>query len=390
MSRHLRTLFGGLLLSAGFLLAPSSMASPLPPPHLPVEKTPKVAVTTAQPMRFPNAYGSHPDFPLEWWYVTGHLHDASGQTYGFQVTFFRVRPAKVWDNPSAFNPRQLIFAQAAIADPHIGHLLTAQRSATTAMDLAGAAQDRTRVWLDSWRLQQDGKDYETNIHSRHFHLNLRLEATQAALLEGPDGVSQKGPDPANASYYYSLPQLRVRGRLQINGRDHRVRGRAWLDHEWSAAYLPKGAVGWDWLGLNLDDGGAVMLFRMRAGDGKALWLAGTWRHADGRVDYLPASAIHMRPTQFWTSPSSGAPYPIAWAIRAGPLEFHLQPLMADQQFRALASTGTTYWEGAVTAWQKGRRLGSGYLELTGYAKALQLPETPATGKTTSPRAQAPR
>lgn len=385
MNRSLGILGGCLMLLTGFLLAAQSVASPLPPEPLPLAKTPQVKISPAQPMRFPNAYGSHPEFPLEWWYVTGHLHDDSGQTYGFQVTFFRVRPTKVWDNPSAFNPRQLIFAQAAIADPRIGHLLTAQSSATTALGLAGAARDRTQVWLDSWRLQQDGDGYRTQVDSRHFSLSLQLQTAVKPLLEGPDGVSQKGPDPQNASYYYSLPQLRVRGQLRLQGQEHRVEGHAWLDHEWSDAYLPKGAVGWDWLGLNLDDGGALMLFRMRAANGKTLWLAGTWRHADGRVEYLPASAIHMQPTQFWTSASTGARYPIAWKIRAGSLEFALRPLMADQQFRALASTGTTYWEGAVTAWQKDRQVGSGYLELTGYAKALQLPEAPVTGKTGVPQ-----
>jgi len=381
MNRRCPLLCLGLVLLSGLLATRSVPASPLPPQTLPLVKTPSVAVNPAAPLHFPDAYGSHPDFPLEWWYVTGHLHDDAGRTFGFQVTFFRVRPNKVWANPSAFNPRQLIFAQAAIADPRIGHLLTAQRSATTAMNLAGAELDRTRVWLDSWRLQQDREGYVAHIDSRHFALNLRLRTTQGVLLEGPKGISQKGPDPENASYYYSVPQLAVAGRLRLDGRDHRVEGRAWLDHEWSDAYLPKGAVGWDWLGLNLDGGGALMLFRMRAENGKALWLAGTWRHADGRVDYLPADAIHMRPTRFWTSSTTGARYPIAWTIRAGSLEFQLRPLMADQQFRALASTGTTYWEGAVTAWHKDRQIGSGYLELTGYAEALQLPQASAATRT---------
>ncbi|MBU2754300.1 carotenoid 1,2-hydratase [Acidithiobacillus sp. CV18-2] len=352
---------------------PQLSAAALPPTALSRLPTPSVQVSAKHPLRFPNAFGSHPQYPLEWWYITGHLQSQSGHPLGFQITFFRLRPPQVWDNPSAFNPRQIYFAQAAISDPRIGHLLTAQRIARAGMGLAGAKKDVTEVWIDHWSLRQKGAEYQARIDAQSIAYDLHFQTTQPPLLEGPDGVSQKGPDPADASYYYSIPQLRVTGSVHIDGKVQQVQGKAWLDHEWSAAYLPKQAVGWDWMGINLANGGALMLFQMRKADGRALWLEGTWRHADGRVQYLHGQQITLQPLRFWQSPETGNRYPVAWRVQIPGLQFTLQPLMNNQEFVATRSTGGVYWEGAVRAIGAGARpLGSGYLELTGYGGRLQM------------------
>ncbi len=361
-----------VLLLLGYSLPGISWASTLPPQTLPLLPTPHVQVTPARPLKFPNALGSHPQFPLEWWYVTGHLQSAEGSRLGFQLTFFRLRPPKVWANPSAFNPSQIYFAQAAISDPQIGHLLTAQQASTGSLGLGGASKDQTDVWLGHWRLQQRGSTYLAQVQGQQFSFQLQLQPTQPPLLEGPLGVSQKGPNPHNASYYYSIPQLRVRGNLQRDGRTVEVHGSAWLDHEWSKAYLPKNAVGWDWLGINLKDGGALMLFQMRNKEQQPLWLAGTWRHANGQVQYLHGSEIRWQALHHWRSPSTGIRYPIRWQIQIPGLRFVIQPLMQDQEFQAQESTGNTYWEGAVDIRERGKSLGSGYLELTGYGGQLQM------------------
>ncbi|MEY2342031.1 lipocalin-like domain-containing protein [Acidithiobacillus sp. IBUN Pt1247-S3] len=362
-----------LALAALALWLPVRAIAALPPANLPELATPQVSVSTLQPLHFPNAFGSHPKFPLEWWYITGHLHNSSGQELGFQVTFFRLRPPKVWDNPSAFNPRQIYFAQAAISDPKIGHLLTAQRIARGGMGLAGAKENSTDVWIDHWSLRQNGSDYVAKVDGKEIAYDLRFHATQPPLLEGPHGVSQKGPNPQNASYYYSIPQLQVRGTLRLGDQNENVRGSAWLDHEWSVAYLPKQAVGWDWMGINLVHGGALMLFQMRKADGEALWLEGTWRHADGKVQYLHRQQIHLQPLRFWHSPKTGNRYPVAWRVAIPGLQFTLQPLMNNQEFVATQSTGNVYWEGAVQAVTKNHeKIGSGYLELTGYGGNLRF------------------
>ncbi|MBW9248979.1 MAG: carotenoid 1,2-hydratase [Acidithiobacillus ferriphilus] len=378
MISHLRSalprkrICSGLLVLCCGLCGPAQAASNLPGTPLPLQPTPDVKVTPQYPMQFPNALGSHPDFPIEWWYVTGWLQSASEKPLGFQITFFRVRPPKVWANPSAFNPRELLFAEAALSDPRIGHLLTAQRAARAGLGLAGADQDHTNVWIRHWYLRQRGRDYEARINGNKIRYRLQFTPTQPALPEGPQGISQKGPDPKNASYYYSLPHLKVSGTVAIKGQQEQVRGEAWLDHEWSAAYLPKKAVGWDWLGINLQDGGALMVFMMRRADGAPFWLAATERNAQGQVHDIPAKDIRMQSTDWWRSPQTGTRYPVRWQIQVGSLHFAIVPLMDNQEFDASRSSGTVYWEGAVRAMMGRQIVGKGYLELTGYGGRLAL------------------
>ena len=378
MISHLRSalprkrICSGLLVLCCGLCGPAQAESSLPGTPLPLQPTPDVKVTPQYPMQFPNALGSHPDFPIEWWYVTGWLQSASEKPLGFQITFFRVRPPKVWANPSAFNPRELLFAEAALSDPRIGHLLTAQRAARAGLGLAGADQDHTNVWIRHWYLRQRGRDYEARINGNKIRYRLQFTPTQPALPEGPQGISQKGPDPKNASYYYSLPHLKVSGTVAIKGQQEQVRGEAWLDHEWSAAYLPKKAVGWDWLGINLQDGGALMVFMMRRADGAPFWLAATERNAQGQVHDIPAKDIRMQSTDWWRSPQTGTRYPVRWQIQVGSLHFAIVPLMDNQEFDASRSSGTVYWEGAVRAMMGRQIVGKGYLELTGYGGRLAL------------------
>lgn len=379
-----------------FLLLPLLLLSPfaaraneLPPAVLPLQPTPRVQVTPQHPLQFPNAYGSHPKFPIEWWYITGWLKNRAGHPFGFQLTFFRVRPNKVWANPSAFNPNQLIFAEAAISDPDVGHLLTAQRIARAGLGLAGADRDHTQVWIRHWFLRQTPDGYHAEIQGKNMGYALQFQQTQPPLLEGPLGISQKGPNPHNASYYYSIPHLQVSGQLRIQGKTEAVKGEAWLDHEWSAAYLPPSAVGWDWLGLNLDHGGALMLFMMRRADGSPLWLSATQRLGNGQVQYFHAGQIHMQATGWWRSPQTGIRYPVRWRIQVGKQDFTVTPLMDNQEFNASHSSGTLYWEGAVRAIHQGKILGKGYLEMTGYGGRLALGTAPDSAASARPHGSKP-
>jgi predicted secreted hydrolase len=155
-------------------------------------------------------------------------------------------------------------------------------------------------------------------------------------------------------------------------REQRVTGLAWLDHEWSSQYMEKDAVGWDWIGINLDDGGALMAFRMRDRRGSTLWAGGSWRRADGRLRVLAPEEVRFTPGREWRSPQTGARYPVAWHVRAGGLDLAIEPLFDDQEHDTRASTGAIYWEGAARALIQGKVVGRGYLELTGYAKPLEL------------------
>ncbi len=323
-------------------------------------------------LQFPRDHGSHPQFRTEWWYLTGWVKDARGVDLGIQITFFRNRPRVAEDNPSRFAPRQLLFAHAALADARTGKLLHDQRAARAGFGLAEAQEGRTDVAIDNWSLRQTPNGYSASVVAREFAYALDFKLTQPVLLQGDRGLSRKGPRPAQASYYYSQPHLTVSGSITVKGEKQEVSGEAWLDHEWSSEYLAPQAQGWDWIGLNLADGGALMAFRIRDGSGGTLWAGGSLRAADGRVRVLAPGEVRFEPRRRWRSPRTGAEYPVALRVQVGNIEFELEPTMDDQELDSRASTGTIYWEGAVSAKSGGKLLGFGYLELTGYWRPLRL------------------
>ena len=329
-------------------------------------------VIPGRALSFPRDYGSHPEFRTEWWYVTGWLTTADGESLGFQVTFFRTKPAIDAANPSAFAARQLLIAHCAISDPKRGRLWQDQRIRRAGLGLAEAAENDTQVWIDDWSLRHDGGRYAANIAAENFALHLVLEDTQPPLLNGASGMSRKGPAAAAASYYYSLPHMRVSGSIARAGHDDRVTGEAWFDHEWSSQYLDDQASGWDWIGINLDDGSALMAFRIRGLNGGARWSGGTLRGSDGKVSVLETNQVQFQPGRAWTSPRTGIRYPVEWRVTAGSRNFQLQPLLDDQENDTRLSTGAIYWEGAVHASTAGVAIGRGYLELTGYGERLKL------------------
>ncbi|HUE10467.1 MAG TPA: lipocalin family protein, partial [Steroidobacteraceae bacterium] len=170
----------------------------------------------------------------------------------------------------------------------------------------------------------------------------------------------------------SLPHLAVAGSVTRNGSADTVDGEAWFDHEWSSEYLDSEAVGWDWIGINLNDGGALMAFRIRGSQGEARWAGGSLRGADGKVEILEPADVQFIAQRDWRSPRTGIAYPVQWRVRAGSREFDLEPLLDDQENDTRLSSGAIYWEGAVRAYEEHRPVGRGYLELTGYGERLRL------------------
>ena len=330
-------------------------------------------VVPGRGLSFPRDHGAHPEFRTEWWYVTGWLETGGGEALGFQVTFFRSRPNIGEGNPSRFAPNQLLFAHAALSDPRIGHLLHEQRSARAGFGLAEAERGDSKVHIADWSLQRgtDGR-YQIRIKGQELQFELALRPTQPLLLQGDAGYSRKGPTASAASYYYSQPHLAVSGTVSHDGRSEEVKGQAWLDHEWSSEMLAQDAVGWDWIAINLDDGGALMAFRIRDGAGRALWTAASRRRGDGGKVAFAADAVSLVAQRRWRSPHTGVEYPVAMHIAVGELAFDLVPLQDDQELDARSSTGNVYWEGAVTAVAGGKPIGRGYMELTGYFRPLRL------------------
>lgn len=332
---------------------------------------------------FPRDHGSHPELRTEWWYLTGQAH-AGGRLWGFQITFFRSRVDATQSLRSAFAARQLLFAHAALTDVQGQRLLHDQRIARAGLGLAEAALQDTRVHLHGWSLvretttQPGASRYRITAQAAGFGLQLTCASTQPVLLQGDAGLSRKGPQAAQASFYYSQPQLVVTGHITAGGQrmalEPGARNRAWLDHEWSEALMHPDAVGWDWIGMNLDDGSALTAFQLRRADGSALWAGGSWRRAGQRQPEVFAhDAVRFTPQAWARAATSAERYPARWRVQTPAGSFGVQALVQDQEVDSRASTGALYWEGLSELRNAaGRVVGSGYLEMTGYARRLQL------------------
>jgi predicted secreted hydrolase len=326
-------------------------------------------VAPGKALQFPRDAGAHPGHRIEWWYATGHLETKRGPM-GFQVTFFRVRNPDADANKSRFSPKQLLFAHAALADPAKGRLLHDQRSARVLEGLVEASESDTAVRIDDWMLAREAGAYRARIDAEGFSLDLAMTPTQPVLLQGERGFSRKGGAADQASYYYSEPHLRVEGRVRSEGEVLDVKGGAWLDHEWSSRLLSDDATGWDWLGANLDGGGALMAFRIRGKDGTPLWANATLRMPGAPPVVIGRDAVRFSTRREWKSPRTGTVYPVAMDVEVAGKVWRVDPLMDDQELDARGSTGNLYWEGAVRVEGAGGERGRGYLELTGYAGRL--------------------
>ena len=334
--------------------------------------TPYPVVRPGITLRFPSDHGAHPAFRTEWWYATGWLHTADGEKLGFQVTFFRTTPRVDDRNPSRFAARQVLFAHVALSDATTSRLLHDERAARGGFGLAQARTGDADVAIRDWRMRRSPNgQWTASIAANGFALNLAFTPTQPPLLEGVGGYSRKGPRPEEASYYYSIPHLKVSGQVRRGDRTVPVTGEAWLDREWSSDYLAPDAQGWDWTGLNFDDGSALMAFRIRRKDGSALWAGGSFRRADGRTVVLGPNDVAFTPLATWRSRATGAVYPVlqelSIRIDGQIVRRRLRPLFAAQELDARSSGLPVYWEGAVST-----AGGRGYLELTGYDHMLTM------------------
>jgi predicted secreted hydrolase len=343
-----------LLLASAALLARPALA--LPPVQL----------------RFPRDHGAHPDFRTEWWYLTGRAV-AGEREFGFQITFFRSRVEGTQAMQSRFAAKQLVFAHAALTDVQGRKLWHDQRIAREGFDVAVAAKDDAHVKLRDWSLQRSGGAYLANAAANDFILSLQCTPTEPVLLQGDHGLSRKGPLPDEASYYYSEPQLAVGGSIILRGQRFAVSGKAWLDHEWSQELLDPQAVGWDWIGMNLDDGSALTAFRLRTKDGAPIWDGGSFRSPKGGLYAFSQGETGFAPQRRWTSPLSQATYPVEWIVRT-PADFYtVRAVIDNQELDSRASTGAIYWEGLSNLFDSnGKHVGRGYLEMTGYAQRLRL------------------
>lgn len=382
--RRSRTALSGVLLS--LLLASGGAASgrlgepsvPSPPeqlgePSLPADTTWKRAAP-GRPIVLPADHAAHPEYRLEWWYYTGNLRAMNGARYGYQVTFFRFGLTSEPASRSVWAVRDLYMAHVAVTDPATGRHLFEDRLNRAGLHWAGARTDRYEVWNETWRvsLDADGR-HHLQVDADAFALDLRLGEGKAAVLQGEAGYSRKGSDPGNASHYYSLTRMPTTGTLRLDDATTTVAGDSWMDHEFGTSTLEPGTQGWDWFALQLDDGRELMLYRFRRSDGRPdPYSSGTWVAADATTRDLDAGDFTLAPRRTWTSPASGAVYPVEWEVTLPDdgTRLRVKAVVDGQELVTRRSTNVTYWEGAVTVdgESQGRPVsGRGYVELTGYA-----------------------
>ena len=348
---------------------------------------------TPHTLVFPRDFGSHPETRTEWWYVTGYAATGTGadtRLWGFQVTFFRSRVEGTQNMKSAFAAKQLLFAHAAVTDVQGKKLWHDQRIARSSgpgdVALASASTQDTDIRLREWSLVRKNGVYTATVTAAAFQLHLQFTPTQTLLLQGNQGLSRKGPQPQQASFYYSKPQLAVSGHITAQGQTFQVQGTgapghpvsaAWLDHEWSDELLPPNAVGWDWIGMNLFDGSALTAFRLRDKTANTVWDGGSFRHPkmpdQDKPHIFSRGEVIFQASRGWKSPLTQATYPVEWLVRT-PADYYLvKALVDDQELDSRHSTGAVYWEGLADLFDSNNHhVGRGYLEMTGYARALRV------------------
>jgi len=325
-----------------------------------------------QALSFPRDHGAHPDFRIEWWYLTANLEGPDGESYGAQWTLFRVaaQPPGARKIENAWQSEQVFMAHMAITTPS-GH--TAFQRYARAGDHNGIAQAGVNsapfaAWLDDWSLRSLGPEWlplEVRARQGGHSLRLRLDSNRPLVLQGDGGFSQKHPQ-GGGSHYYSHPFLEAEGELRLDGKTVQVKGAAWLDREWSSQFLQPDQAGWDWFALHLDSGEKLMLFSLRGKSGtmsEADYRHGVLISPQGNTTLLDPARMTFR--ILGVSAVEGRLLPLHWRIALPQIdrELEVQALHPGQWL----GVDFPYWEGVVTASGDGPvNSGHGYMELTGY------------------------
>ena len=327
-------------------------------------------VTPGYQLQFPRDHGAHPDYRIEWWYLTANLSDQEGRQWGLQWTLFRqaLSPQPV---KSGWSSNQMWMAHAAITTPE-GHYHE-QRFARGGIGQAGVSlvgdDGHFNAWMDDWEWRSHGATLlpaklTFNVGDRD--VILLLESTGDLVANGIDGYSQKSAQ-GQASYYYSQPHIRVRGFVKQGLAKTYLRGKGWLDREWSSQALAGNQSGWDWFSLHLDDGHKLMVYQLRHADGDH-WLSGNWIDPLGAGERLETEAISLeviRRGTINTDANRSRELPLEWqlSLPTQNRSWRIHPLYDEQWM----DTRIPYWEGVVLVEdEQGVPAGVGYMELTGY------------------------
>jgi predicted secreted hydrolase len=327
-------------------------------------------------LSFPKDHGAHPNFLIEWWYITGQVESESGRKFGYQFTVFRrglVKQAPT-EGASAVRARQVLMGHLAVTDVENGRTLFSERLRRTSSALADALEGDLNVNLEDWALVRSEGDVlslSAGDAANSIGLQFQLQPKKPLVLHGDNGYSSKGSEKGNASAYFSWTRLATTGELSIDGEALQVSGESWFDHEYGSSVLEQGIEGWDWFGIHLEDGRDLMVFILRREDGTlSPASAGTLIEPDGTTRSLKNDEFTIRSSKSWKSPRTEGTYPAQWGIEVPSIKLKVEvtPLVPDCELGTGKSTGVAYWEGPVEL--SGSHKGRGYAELTGYAGSM--------------------
>jgi predicted secreted hydrolase len=326
---------------------------------------------------FPDDFGAHPNYETEWWYYTGNLESQSGKRFGYQLTFFRraLSPAPTLpERTSSWATDQIYMAHFAVSDINDEKHYDFERYSRGAVGLAGTKASPFEVWLDDWQVSQISNDqFRLSAKQDQIKLELILQDVKGLVFHGDQGYSQKGPDPGDASYYFSQTRLETNGEVKTTNGSYAVSGLSWMDHEFSTSALSEGQIGWDWFSIQLGNNQEIMLFQIRRNDGSVdPRSSGTIIDTDGQPLSLQKKDFEIKILKTWQSPDSEVEYPSKWRIEIPDhnLILELDPSLENQEM----NLSITYWEGAVdvSGTKSGIPIeGRGYVELTGYGDSLE-------------------
>lgn len=305
--------------------------------------------------RFPEDHGPHPDFRIEWWYLTANLTGPDGTPYGLQWTLFRSALAP--ETGEGWSAPQLWMGHAAVTTPD-AHYVT-ERLARGGIGQAGVIAQPFDAWIDGWQLSGDTWDnLRMTASGPDFSYAMTLTANGPLVLHGDRGYSVKSAS-GQASYYYSQPFYSISGTLNLEQGSVEVTGSGWLDREWSSQPLADNQDGWDWFSLSFDDGDKLMAYALRQTDGTD-YTSATWIDANGTVTPYPDGSFTARPLE--RADVAGHEVPVIWQVLLP--DRGVDVTVSAINPNAWMAVSIPYWEGPVTV--TGSHDGRGYLEMTGY------------------------
>lgn len=315
---------------------------------------------------FPRDHFNHPNFRTEWWYYTGNLQ-SQGRPFGFELTFFRQAIQEEAASNSLWSPRDIWMAHLALTDIEAKQFLHAERLNRSGPGLAGVDQSRQRIWNGNWSCQLTAENHRLQAIDPRFSFTLNLKPAKAPVTHGTNGVSQKGPQPGQASHYISFTRLLASGTLNVGQRQFAVQGSAWMDHEIFSSELDPNLAGWDWFSIQFNNNTELMLYRLRLKDGRSSeFSAGTFVDANGRAVHLKHDAFRLSPGRKWKD------YPVEWRLEVPSLKIDIAatPRLDNQELLSPSRLTPSYWEGAMQF--QGTHSAVGYLEMTGYDAAIRF------------------